>query len=184
MEECETGYDTELGYDTSVYTIEEQRKLEASSAERIAAYYWSVRLGTPPPLLVPNYRLLSQDVWWITGDKRVIKLQDMILPHKKNLLAYLLRCAKRYKFQYTTSIIFGPQPSGDAANDCFDMMIDQLEEEDSLKWMLRQPFVVRLQKLIKRDAKRARKEIEQKQKEEKNKEVWGDKQWQRDLRGL
>lgn len=98
--------------------------------------------AVPPPPSVTTMDLLEQRVWWITGDKNAVRLDDMSPQHRVNLLRFLRRNAMSYQFAEWTSGMFADAP---------DEVVDQAAEEDAQVWLGRQELVRRLKKLIRRD---------------------------------
>lgn len=92
--------------------------------------------------------VLSQDEVWYpkTGDP--IRVDEMSLRYKKNVLAFLERRAPTLKAAYEWRMIAGPQPSGDAAQDAFDSAMGELFEMQPIKWLYRTPLVERLEQLV------------------------------------
>lgn len=84
---------------------------------------------------------LNQSEFWYTADGRAIRPADMEPQHRQNTIAWLERHAQSLHFQYTWSLIHGPQPSGEMACDAFDSMLDELEEQDPLEWLNEQPLM-------------------------------------------
>jgi hypothetical protein len=97
-------------------------------------------------------RRLHQGEMWVAQDGRALPLVDMDPDHRRNLLAWLRRNAKRLKWSEEMSLCLGPQPSGDAASDCFDAMLDRLAATPAAEWIEDLPLVARLRELVDADA--------------------------------
>jgi hypothetical protein len=115
--------------------------------ERTEALLWKPEDG-PPPKRVGAIQLLEQDVWWITKDKRAVRIEEMSESHVNNLYAFLLRRADMLKQRYEFNLIRGPQPSGDAACDAFDTGMSELFEQSASEWLLEQPLMKKLGQLV------------------------------------
>lgn len=98
--------------------------------------------AVPPPPSVTTLDLLNQRVWWITGDKNAVRLDDMSPAHRVNLLRFLRRNAMGYQTSEWMSGLFDHAP---------DEVVDMAVEEDPERWLGRQELVRRLKKLIRRD---------------------------------
>lgn len=92
--------------------------------------------------------VLMQDKVWYPKDGDPVRLDEMSLRWKKNLLAFLDRRASALHESAVNAVIFGPRPGGDAACDAFDSMFDELMETRPTTWLYDQPLVVRLEQLI------------------------------------
>lgn len=117
--------------------------ISKSQLERALAATWEPEDGPPPPR-VGTIQLLDQDVWWLTKDKRAIQVADMETGHIRNLIGFLQRRADQLKQRYELSIIRGPQPSGDAATDCFDDAMSHLFDQPADKWIEEFPLMQKL----------------------------------------
>lgn len=101
--------------------------------------------AVPPPPSVTTRDLLGQQVWWMTGDKNAVRLDDMSPRHRVNLLGFLRRNAMSYQTSEWLSGVFANAP---------DEIADAAAEEDPQHWLGRQELVRRLKKLIRRDRRR------------------------------
>jgi hypothetical protein len=97
-------------------------------------------------------RRLYQAEVWVAQDGRELPLTAMTPEHRRNLLAFLRRNAARLKLSAEWDLALGPQPSGDAASDCFDSMCDQIARTPAAEWLEEQPLVGRLRELVEADA--------------------------------
>lgn len=99
--------------------------------------------------------VLSQtELWWPKGapDDQPIRVEDMSLRYKKNLLAFLERRADHLKFRYELDMVSGPQPSGDGARDLFDRELTGVLEAKPVTWLYSMPFVENLERLVREEA--------------------------------
>lgn len=99
---------------------------------------------------------LYQDEVWITKDGHTLRLVDMTPEHRQNLLAWIRRNSSRLKLSAELSLCTGPEPSGDAASDCFDSMFDEVLRTPAAQWIEEQPLVVRLRELVAADVPQRR----------------------------
>jgi hypothetical protein len=89
------------------FTADEQAAEDAKKAERDA--YWAKRhairawldsgpdINTPPPDGIGVRDLLDQVVWWVTKDKRPMRIGEMEPSHRANLLRLMERQASAWK---------------------------------------------------------------------------------------
>lgn len=70
-----------------------ERLMDEARAARDDWVYSRADESVPPPMSVTMPDLLNQRVWWITGDKQAVRLDDMTPSHRVNLLAHLRRRA-------------------------------------------------------------------------------------------
>lgn len=116
-----------------------------SDAAHEARDEWLYRRGdsdAPPPSSVTTRDLLNQQVWWIAGDGRAIRLTEMTPDHRVNLLFHLRRWAPSLQIREWNSGIFLNAP---------DEVADMAAEQDPIEWLHHHPFVKRLRKLIRKD---------------------------------
>jgi hypothetical protein len=102
------------------FTADERAAEDAKKAERDA--HWAKRhairvwldngpdLNTPPPDGVGIDDLLDQVVWWVTKDKRAIRIGDMEPSHRVNLFNLMERNAKAWKNAEFNRSLFAGAP--------------------------------------------------------------------------
>jgi hypothetical protein len=99
---------------------------------------------------------LMQDQTWTTQDGETLKLEDMTPSHRRNLLAFLERRARRLLDRYIWNLCSGPEPIGDAAVALFESMLEAIEVRDPIEWLNETVFVKRLRQLIAEDEENER----------------------------
>lgn len=119
--------------------------MSKSLFKRMQALVWEPEDG-PPPASVSALQLLGQDVWWITKNKRKLRVEDMGISHARNLLAFLLRHAEQYRLKHETGLLRGPQPSGEMASYAFDDACYSLFNQPAEDWMMEFPLLQALQR--------------------------------------
>lgn len=92
--------------------------------------------------------LLQQNREWITNDGTVMRVDDMTLSHKQNVLRMLRKLAFVLKFSYELNlipVITGPMgPRGEAAQDAVEQVFDTLLMQSDREWLDEQPLAARL----------------------------------------
>lgn len=99
-------------------------------------------------------RIARQDEWWLTGDGRWVRVDDMDADHRRNLLALLRRNARQLHMAYGTWLMTGPEPSGDAARDAYEHVIAVHELATPDEWLEDTPLVRKLSTLQHREDSR------------------------------
>lgn len=96
--------------------------------------------------------LLRQDEWWRPFEKPPVRLVDMTVSHRRNLVAWLERRAFSLHLQESfrnAMIAVSPiGPGGDMACDAFDSMSMEHDRKDPREWLDEQPLVQKLRELI------------------------------------
>lgn len=103
--------------------------------------------------------ILEQDKIWITRDGRVLKLEDMELSHRRNVLRILERRAISFHwraFMHYFVFPLGGRPNGELSNSVFDRAEDEFLEKKPIVWLREQPLVRRLRTLVDEDDARER----------------------------
>lgn len=93
-------------------------------------------------------RVLSQDELWYPKEGGQVRLDEMSLRWKTNLLRFLERRAGALQDSAIQRLLSGPQPGGDMASDAFDSMVDAEIDAKPTTWLYRQPLVLKLEQLI------------------------------------
>lgn len=92
--------------------------------------------------------VLWQDEVWFDKSGSEFRLEDLSLRWKRNILAFLDARAPMLQASWLARTCLGPQPSGEAATDAFDQMLDEAMSESPTKWLYQTPLVERLEHLI------------------------------------
>lgn len=106
------------------------------------------------------YELLDQDKWWRDAMGEMIKLENMDISHRLNLLALLVRKAPLYAREEasklrTAIMQCGPDPSDGIAWQMDSFAAEaNAAEDDPVDWMFKYPLMVRLSQLIIEDLRR------------------------------
>lgn len=138
-------------------TPEELAGRMAAMDRRGAIYAWS--LGPhdePPPPGTGFHQLKDQRTWWVTKEGAVLKLDEMSLSHRRNLLAFLERNAEALKTAEEWALVSSfPADPPDGVADALDQIQGEMEATPAGKWLRRLPLVKALRKSIKRDEEAA-----------------------------
>lgn len=87
--------------------------------------------------------------WWPKGATEPIRVKDMSVRYKRNVLAFLERRADRLK-QGAEWELAGVQMNGEHAQDSIDQMLDVLMRTSTLEWFNDLPLIKRLRRDIRR----------------------------------
>lgn len=72
---------------------------------------------------------LFQGEHWTDRHGTVHRIEEMPRRYCRNVIRYLERNAEPISWAVGLTVLAGPRPSGDAANDAFDAMLAELDEE-------------------------------------------------------
>lgn len=137
-------------------TPEERAEREKRAEQRLAVAIWTMHHEGPPPKGVGFSSLCEQKVWWAPKEGDPVKIADMELSHRRNLLAYLERNAESLKLQAEWSLLgtFPDDPS-DGVADALDGIMGEMEHTTASDWIHAKPLVKALRKSIKKDEQAA-----------------------------
>jgi hypothetical protein len=139
-------------------TGEERAAREAAQEKRLAIVRWEQSHEGPPPPGVGFGQLREQREWWVTKGGAVLRIAEMDLSHRRNLLAYLERAADTLKMNAEWALVSSfPGDPSDGVADALDSIQGEMERTTSIDWLNQQPLVKALRKSIKVDEKAARK---------------------------
>lgn len=137
-------------------TADEKAAREKLAEQRLNVALWTMHHEGPPPRGTGFTNLSEQKIWWAPKEGDPVKIADMELSHRRNLLAYLERNAEALKLQadwamYST---FPDSPS-DGVADALDGIMDEMDHTTADDWIHARPLVKALRKSIKKDERTA-----------------------------
>lgn len=95
--------------------------------------------------------LLNQDEWWRPLNKPPVRLVDMDVSHRRNLIGWLERRAVTFHFMEGLRYVLiagSPMgPSGDMACDAFDAESAEHDRQDPKEWLNARPLMQKLREL-------------------------------------
>lgn len=91
--------------------------------------------------------VLWQEETWFNKDGDAIRVTDMSLTYKRNVLAFLERRAPRLKMAYEVELAFAPV-QGEMASDAIDDLLTETMDTLATTWLYRTPLVLRLEQLV------------------------------------
>lgn len=94
--------------------------------------------------------VLFQDEIWYPREGDPVRLDDMSLRWKRNLLAFLERHAPSLKQQAEFELM-ATTMNGEHAQDAVDQILSETLETKATTWLYQQPLVERLERLIRED---------------------------------
>jgi len=128
---------------------EKQGRREAVRASR----YGPDAHRAEPPDGVGALALLEQDRWWVTHDKRKLRVKGMHPKHRANTLAMLRRNAVDY-FNVAAFNVMGGVGALEPPDDVVDSWQRSMgNPEAAAEWLEEQPLVRKLRRLVRRDAR-------------------------------
>lgn len=78
-------------------------------------------------------KTLFQGETWTDATGTEHRIDEMSARYCRNVIAFLDRQAQRIAFAVGFAMASGPQPTGEAANDCFDAAMADLD--DPVRWL-------------------------------------------------
>lgn len=91
--------------------------------------------------------VLMQDEVWYPKEGDPVRLDEMSLRWKKNLLAFLERRAEALKMSAELELV-GATMGGEHAQDAVDQILAETLETKATTWLYQQPLVEKLEQLI------------------------------------
>lgn len=138
-------------------TTEEHDERMAAAEKRAALYLWTLDPeDQPPPPGAGFHHLKDQKIWWVTKAGNVLKIAEMTLSHRRNLLAFLERNAEALKMSEDWALVSSfPDDPSDGVADALDQIQGEMEQTPTGKWLRKLPLVKALRKSIKADEEAA-----------------------------
>lgn len=93
--------------------------------------------------------VLRDGHWWVAKGQEKIALDDISPRHARNIIGWLRRRASFLHDIACLEFMQYPEPTAEAALDCYNGDFDRLNEMDPVEWLMETPLVVNLKAKIK-----------------------------------
>jgi len=140
-------------------TAEEAAEITRRAEKRLEIMLWKAKDG-PPPEGVGFDELATQGTWWVPKGSPPVKIADMNIEHRRNVIAYLQRYAEKLKFAHDFNLVHSfPSDPPDGVADALDGIQAELETTTPIDWINSTTLMKALRKADRKASKEARKAL-------------------------